>query len=188
MISLRDAKITNALSQILAKEPWAQAMAYAVNKQMVRLLTYADGVMILASIDKMPDAVLDVLAVELRLPYYDLTYSTAVKRELIRGGLQYWATVGTPESLTKILINIFGDAEIEEWFEYGGEPGYFRILTTNPNVSGETLEQFRKTAQDVKRLSAWMEEVLVDLGLPNMVFTQGFALYDHTDITLTQEE
>ena len=188
MISLRDAKITNALPQILAKEPWAQAMAYAVNNQLARLLTYADGVMVLASIDKMPDTVLDVLAAELRLPYYDPTYSTTIKRELIRGGLQYWATVGTPEGLTKILINIFGDAEIEEWFEYGGEPGYFRILTTNPNVSGETLEQFRKTAQDVKRLSAWLEEVLVDLGLPNMVFTQGFALYDHTDITLTQEE
>ena len=188
MTSLQEAKLTDALPQILVKEPWVQAMAYAVNNQLARLLTYADGVMILASIDKMPDAVLDVLAAELRLPHYDPTYPTTVKRELIRGGLQYWATVGTPESLTKILINIFGDAEIEEWFEYGGEPGYFRILTTNPNVSGETLEQFRKTAQDVKRLSAWLEEVLVDLGLPNMVFTQGFALYDHTDITLTQEE
>lgn len=187
MISLHDAKLTDALPRILTKEPWAQAMAYAVNNQLRRLLTYADGVMVLASINKMPDTVLDVLAAELRLPYYSPTYSTAIKRELIRGGLQYWATVGTPESLTKILINIFGDAEIEEWFEYGGEPGYFRILTTNPNVSGETLEQFRKTAQDVKRLSAWLEEVLVDLSFPNMVFTQGFVLYDHTDITLTQE-
>lgn len=187
MISLQNARITDALPQILAKEPWAQAMAYAVNNQLGRLLTYADGVMIQASISKMPDKVLDILAEELRLPYYDQRFTTAVKRELVRGALQYWATAGTAESLTKILTNIFGDAEIEEWFEYGGEPGYFRILTTNPNVTGETLEQFRKTAQDVKRLSAWLEEVLVDMGLPNMVLTQGFALYDHTDITLTQE-
>lgn len=188
MILLQDARITDALPRVLVKEPWAQAMAYAVNRQLALLLTYAEGVMIQASIEKMPDKVLDILAEELRLPYYDPSYTTSVKRGLVRGGLQYWATAGTPESLTKILTNIFGDAEIEEWFEYGGDPGYFRILTTNPNVSGETLEQFRKTAQDVKRLSAWMEEVLVDLGLPNMVFTQGFALYDHTDITLTQEE
>lgn len=187
MISLQNARITDAIPKILAKEPWAQAMAYAVNKQLSRLISYADGIMLQANVEKMPDAVLDVLAAELRLPYYDPSYSTAIKRELIRGGLQYWATVGTPESLTKILINIFGDAEIEEWFEYGGDPGYFRILTTNPNVSGATLEQFRKTAQDVKRLSAWLEEVLVDLGLPNMVSAQGFALYDHTDIILTQE-
>lgn len=187
MISLRKAKLTDALPQILAKEPWAQAMAYAVNKQLNRLLTYADGVLIFASIDKMPDKILDILAVELRLPYYDPTYTTAVKRELVKGALQYWATAGTVESLTKILINIFGDAEIEEWFEYGGAPGYFRIVTGNPNVTGETLAQFTKTAQDVKRLSAWLEEVLVDMGLPNMDIFHGFALYDHTDITLIQE-
>lgn len=187
MTSLRDAQVTQALPHILAKEPWAQAMAYAVNRQMARMLTYAEGTMVLANVDKMPDAILDILAKELRLPYYNPDYTTPVKRELVKGALQYWATAGTVESLTKILTNIFGDAEIEEWFEYGGEPGYFRILTTNPNVSGETLEQFRKTAQDVKRLSAWLEEVLVDLGSSNMEFKQGFALYDHTEITLTQE-
>ena len=188
MISLQNARITDALPQILAKEPWAQALAYAANRQLARLLTYAERVMIQANVDKMPDSVLDILAEELRLPYYDPSFTISVKRGLVRGGLQYWATAGTPESLTKILTNIFGDAEIEEWFEYGGDPGYFRILTTNPNVTGETLEQFTKTAQDVKRLSAWLEEVLVDLGLPNMTITQGFALYDHTDIILTQEE
>ena len=187
MISLRNAKITDALPQILAKEPWAQAMAYAINRQLNRLLTYADGVLIFASIDKMPDKILDILSVELRLPYYDQTFSTVVKRELIKGALQYWATAGTVESLTKILANIFGDATIEEWYEYGGEPGYFRILTTNPNVTGETLAQFTKTAQDVKRLSAWLEEVLVDMDIPKMDTYHGFAIHDHTDITLIQE-
>jgi len=188
MISLQNARITDALPQIVAKEPWAQAMAYAINRQLGQLVTYADGVKIFASLDKMPDAVLDILAGELRLPYYDQSYTTAVKRELVKGAMPYWATAGTVESLTKILINIFGDAEIEEWFEYGGQPGYFRILTTNPNVTGETLEQFTKTAQDVKRLSAWLEEVLVDMGLPNMSIYHGFALYDDTETILTQEE
>lgn len=187
MISLQNARLTDALPQIIAKEPWAQAMAYAVNNQLRKLLTYAEGTMLHANLNKMPDAVLDVLAKELRLPYYDATLSTAVKRGLVKGGLQYWATAGTPESLTKILANIFGDAEIEEWFEYGGAPGYFRIWTTNPNVTGETLEQFTRTAQDVKRLSAWLEEVLVDMSIPNMDIRQGFALYDHTELTLIQE-
>lgn len=187
MITLRDAKLTDALPQIIAREPWAQAMAYAINNQMKRLLRYADGVMVSASVDTMPSNILDILAVELRLPHYDQSYTPAVKRELIKGALSYWATTGTPGSLTEILNNIFGDAEIEEWFEYKGAPGYFRILTSNPNVTGKTLEQFEKTTQDVKRLSAWLEEVLVDMSIPNMVVTQGFALYDHTEIELTQE-
>ena len=188
MISLQNARITDALPRIVAKEHWAQAMAYAINRQLAQLVTYAEGVKIFASLDKMPDAVLDALALELRLPYYDQSYTTAVKRELVKGAVPYWATAGTVESLTKILINIFGDAEIEEWFEYGGDPGRFRILTANPAVTGETLEQFTKTAQDVKRLSAWLEEVLVDMAVPNMTMSQGFALYDYTETTLIQEE
>ena len=68
MTSLRDAQLTQALPRILAQEPWAQAMAYAVNRQLIQMLTYAEGTMVLANVDKMSDAVLDVLAKELRLP------------------------------------------------------------------------------------------------------------------------
>lgn len=187
MITLRDAKITDALPQIIAKEPWAQAMAYAINRQMLQLLTYADGVLVSASIDNMPDRILDILAVELRLPHYDQSYPTRTKRELVKTGLTYWAHAGTVASLADILVNIFGDAEIEEWFDYNSEPGYFRILTGNPKVTGDTLEQFKRTAQNVKRLSAWLEEVLVDLALPNTAIYNGFALHDHTEIMLKQE-
>lgn len=187
MITLRDAKITDALPQIIAKEPWTQAMAYAVSRQMGQLMNYANGVLIFANTDNMPDAILDILAVELRLPYYDQSYTTEVKRELIKGAIPYWASTGTVASLTEILVKIFGDANIEEWFDYNGEPGYFRILTGNPNVTGETLEQFKQTAQNVKRLSAWLEEVLVDMSLPNMPVYNGFVLYDHTETTLKQE-
>lgn len=187
MISLRDAKITDALPKIIAKEPWAQAMACAVNRQMVQLMNYAEGTMVSAAIDNMPDAVLDIMAAELRLKHYDQSIPASKKRELIKSGLAYWANTGTVASIADVLSEIFGDAEIEEWFDYGGEPGYFRILTSNPNITGDTLEQFKQTAQNVKRLSAWLEAVLVDMAIPNMTVYNGFALYDHTETTLKQE-
>lgn len=187
MISLRNAKLTDALPQIIAKEPWAQALAYAVNIQIGRLLDYANGVMVSANVDAMPDAVLDILAVELRIPYYNRDYATPVKRELIKGAIQYWATAGTVGSLTKILEDIFGDAEIEDWYTYNSSPGYFRILTNNPNVTGDTLKQFEETAKNVKRLSAWLDYVIVDIGIPAMNLYQGCAIHTDTDIILTQE-
>lgn len=187
MIRLKDANLTDGLPQIIAREPWAQAMAYAVNRQLRQLLTLSAGVRLASSINTLPASILDILAVELRVPYYDQSYSVDVKRDLIRGALPYWATAGTVESLSRIMTNIFGDAEIEEWFDYGGDPGYFRILTTNQQVTGDTLAQFTKTTQDVKRLTAWLQEVLVDLTIPNMTVYHGAALYEHDDITLIQE-
>lgn len=187
MIALRDAKITDGLPRIIAQQPWAQALAYAVNRQLVQLLDLAHGTRVSASVDTMPDAILDALAVELRLPYYDQAYTIDVKRELVKGAIQYWATAGTVDSLAIIMQNIFGDAEIEEWFSYNGDPGNFRILTTNPNVTGETLARFTATAGEVKRLSAWMEEVIVDLSIPQMAIYQGGAVHDHTELEMTQE-
>lgn len=187
MRKLQDALLTDGLPQIIAKEPWAQAMAYAVNNQMRRALKYAEGVLAVSNIDKAPDAVLDILAGEMRLPHYDQSYSTHTKRELVKHGLVYWASAGTAASLSDILINIFGDAAIQEWFEYDGDPGYFRIVTGNPQVTGETLDKFARTAQNVKRLSAWLEQVLVEMPVPNSTVYNGFVLYNHTETTLKQE-
>lgn len=187
MIALRDVMLTDGLPQIIAKEPWAQALAYAVNKQIRRILTYADGVRVFSNINNAPDAILDILATELRLPHYDQSYTMQVKRELVKNGLLYWATAGTVASLEDVLTSIFGDAEIEEWFDYGGMNGHFRIVTTNPQVSGEMLDKFNRTARNAKRLSAYLEEVLVDLPIPAQHICHGAALYTHTEITLKQE-
>ena len=187
MLTLRDSQLTDGLPQIIAKEPWAQALSYAFNKQMRQLLTYADGVLVFSNIDNAPDAILDIMAAELRLPHYEQSYTVQVKRELVKNGLSYWATAGSVESLADILTNIFGDAEIEEWFNYGGDPGCFRIVTANPQVSGDMLDKFNRTAQNVKRLSAWLEGVLVELPIPEQYIYHGAALYTHTDITLKQE-
>lgn len=188
MLKLQDALLTDGLPQIIAKEPWAQAMAYAVNNQMRRLLTCADRVRHVADIDNAPDTLLDVLAAELRLPHYDVGYSLQVKRELVKGGLSYWASAGTVASVSEILTKVFGDAEIEEGlYDYGSMGCIFRIVTSNPQVTGATLEQFKKTTQNIKRLSAQLEEVVVEMAIPNMSVYNGFALYTHTETTLKQE-
>lgn len=187
MIQLKDAKLTDGLPQIIASEPWAQAMAYAVNRQMQQLITYAAGTLVSVSVDTMPSGILDILAIELRIPYYDSTDSIAVKRELIKGAIPYWATAGSVDSLTKILVDIFGDAVIEEWFEYSGTAQHFRIRTSNPNVTGAVLTRFQAVARDSKRLSAYLDQVIVDLSLPNMAFIEGFLIEDFSETTLTQE-
>lgn len=187
MILLKDAKITDALPRIIAEQPWAQAMAYAIGKQLSSIIDMANGAFVSAGIDYMPDAVLDALAVEMRLPYYKQSYLIDVKRTLIKGAIKYWATVGTVDSLSVILHDIFGDAEIEEWFTYEGDPGKFKIVTTNPNITGDTLTEFEQTAHDVKRLSAWLESVSIDISVPTSEIYRGAALHDLTDLYIQQE-
>ena len=58
---------------------------------------------------------------------------------------------------------IFGDGYMEEWFQYGGDPHYFRAHTTNPSITAGNVREFLHTLSTVKRLSSWLEAVYVDL-------------------------
>ena len=102
---------------------------------------------------------LDTLAVELRTPRYSQTFPLETKRSMVKGTLTYYAMAGTNASLEMVCRDIFGSAEVLDWYEYGGEPGYFRIQTDNGSITDEQVQEFIAVAESVKRLSAWLDKI-----------------------------
>ena len=84
MISLRQAKLTDAIPATLAAQPWAQALAYAEWRMRGLLLEYAQDSQIYTALDTCPEMVLDALAVSWKVDWYDTTYQVEVKRSIIR--------------------------------------------------------------------------------------------------------
>ena len=68
MIKLSGSRFTDIMPENLAEQPEIQALAYAVGRQVEKLLAYADGARTYAAICAVPEKVLDLLAVELRTP------------------------------------------------------------------------------------------------------------------------
>lgn len=159
MIKLRDAKISDSLPRIVTQEAWCAAFAYALQRQHRKLLYYAERARVYSRIDALEERLLDVLAAELRAPKYEEGYPVEVKRSIVKGALIYYATAGTTAALEQVCRDIFGSAEVVEWYEYGGEPGYFRIHTENAGITDETVREFIAVAQTVKRLSAWLDKL-----------------------------
>ena len=120
MIKLNGSRFTAATPENLKEQPEVQAIAYAVGRQIEKLLAYADGARTYAAIQSVPERVLDLLAVELRTPAYDENYSVKVKRALIEGSLLFYTQMGTPAAVENIIETIFGTGYITEWWEYGG--------------------------------------------------------------------
>ena len=72
--------------------------------------------------------------------------------------------MGTPAACNQIMEAMFGDGHIEEWFGYGGEPHHFRALVGNGSPIGvEVLAEFRRALDQVKRLSSWLDEIIITL-------------------------
>lgn len=177
MIKLRDSKFTDILPQNLASQKEVQAIAYAVGRQIAKVCAYADGARMYAAIDALPEPALDALAVELRTPAYDENYSIGVKRTLVRGALTFYMKMGTPYAVNKLIEAVFETGYISEWFEYGGEPFHFKAYTTNPAITQADVEEFTRVLSTVKRLSAWLDDIILDLSTDPMETYVGHWLH-----------
>lgn len=163
MIKLTDARLTDALPKTLAEQPWVQALAEASRKMRCRVMAYADRTQLFCDINEASEEALDALAVELQTPLYKNDYPLTVKRQIVKNSMLYYIRSGTRGAVEELLADIYQGAEVEEWFEYGGEPNYFRVAidisrTTVP-VAEMAPAELESWLYSVKRASSALESL-----------------------------
>lgn len=163
MIKLTDARLTDALPKTLAEQPWVQALAEASRKMRRRVMAYADRTRLFCDIDEASEEALDALAVESQTPLYKNDYPLTVKRKIVKNSMLYYIRSGTRGAVEELLADIYQGAEVEEWFEYGGKPNYFRVAidisrTTVP-VAEMAPAELESWLYHVKRASSALESL-----------------------------
>ena len=115
-------------------------------------------------IDNMTGAELDMLAEELHISWYDKTAAMDVKRELIKNSDLVHSKMGTNWAVQNVIETYFGSGEIQDWYDYEGEPHHFKVITSNESVTSVAAEKFLSVLEKVKRKSAFLDgiEVVVD--------------------------
>lgn len=174
MISLYDGQISDLLTNGARYNQEIKALAYAVLQEKQRIIEQAQRTRTLSMIDELPESILDILAVELRTPFYQGDFTVASKRELIRETLVYYTYMGTPEAVNRMLSVVFPGSGIEEWYTYGGQPYHFQVIL---EMSG-----FRETAnaatiikavKKVKRLTAHLDGLVYQCNIGMAIRTHG---------------
>lgn len=159
MIKLYDSKILDILPENLKSYSDCIAISYAISNQVKKAIDYAKNTSVYACVDKLPGEILDLLAIELRTQYYNQNLSIDVKRILIKNTLPWYERAGTPSAVEELISAVFGYGKEVEWYEYGGEPGYFKIQATNQSINGTQQKEFLKLLNSIKRKSAWLESI-----------------------------
>lgn len=135
--SLRDARIVDGLPRIVAGQDWVQAMSYALAPLVEQALVFADASQIYTELDTASETVLDALAVNCKIDWYDTAYDLERKRKLVKTALIIRRLMGTVHAV-KVQSNIiYPGTIIEEWFEYDGTPGCFRLYVDITDTSPE---------------------------------------------------
>ncbi|WP_024831595.1 phage tail protein I [Ruminiclostridium josui] len=140
-----------------------QGFCAALTPQLQGIAGIIKNCMLLARVQELPEAVLDALAHELLVDWYDATADISIKRELIKNSDKVHMYMGTPYSVEQVVQDYFGDGYVEEWFQYDGEPFHFRVVTSNSSATSELAERFTKAIEKVKRKSTVLDQVIVEM-------------------------
>lgn len=118
MIDLYSGQLAELIGVPYRNDPKVRALSYALQMEKQRIMDEAKTTRTLAMIDQLPEPVLDVLAVELRTPYYDGGMDIDTKRSIIKRTLVWFEKAGTTSAVEEMIEIIFGNGFVEEWFDF----------------------------------------------------------------------
>ena len=110
------------------------------------------GVNLILNPDEMPEWRLDEMAWEYNIPY-DYRADVEQKREWVRNAIPMYRILGTKEGIRQYLTGYFGEIEIQENWEYGGDPFHFRVTVGGewtPETEAWTVEAVNRACELVE--------------------------------------
>lgn len=114
---------------------------------------------IYSRIDSLPESLLDILARDLKVDWYDFNATLATKRRTIRDSWYIHKRLGTADAVKRAISDVWPDSSLEEWFEYSGDPYHFRvILDASENVNPIQLDEVMKKVRLFKPARAVMDQ------------------------------
>lgn len=145
----------------LKSDPVVIAMYEAAIIQLQELYDEAEILFDLLNIDKAPEELLDLLAFEKHVDFYDKELSVQQKRELIKLSVSWHRKKGTPSAIQHIFEILNIDSNLKEWFEYGGDPYLFKVIVNikNKGINEKTLDLLAKLINESKNLRSHLEKI-----------------------------
>lgn len=167
------------LPQFMRDDTAVQGLAAGLNEIIPSLSASVEKLSTWDHINDLSEDELDELAWELNILWYDFNATIAVKRDLVLNSDKVWQYIGTKWAVENVIKTYFGNGYIEEWFEYGGEPGRFRVYSSNPSLNADRLSEFLNTLEKVKRASAKLDAIFIALA-GEMMLSAGVAIHETT--------
>ena len=128
-------------------------------------------VLILPRIDEIEDEkVLDLIAWQFHIEGWDLARNIEEKRNLIKNAIQLHRHKGTPFAIKKGFEALNLQADLQEWFEYGGEPYRFKIYLHTKLKDEKSYIRFAELINEYKNVRSHLESL-------NLQYSENLYIY-----------
>ena len=131
------------LPPALRTDPSVVALAEALGEVLAVRPAEIDRLRIYPAIDTLDEPLLDILARDFKVDWWDPEYSLEEKRRTLKDSWRVHRLLGTRAAVEMAISAIYPHTQVLEWFEYGGEPYHFRLDINITNDSIDSAKQRR---------------------------------------------
>ena len=173
MISLQQVGFSSLLPPNL-QDTQTRALGAAWDKAFRKLVNYAERVsMTFAFVMELDEEMADHLCLSLDIKGYKADLSLQKKRLLIRSALLNYSRMGTKAALEDAVGIIHGGTTVQENWEYGGQPYFFRVAVdaAQERVTVNPMGRLLDTIMEYKNVRSWLQGITVDVIEPGSIYT-----------------
>ena len=172
MISLQQVSFSALLPPNL-QDVQARALGAAWDKAFRKLVDYVERVsMTFAFVMELDEEMADHLCLSLDIKGYKADLSLQKKRLLIRSALLNYSRMGTKAALEDAVGIIHGGTTVQESWEYGGQPYFFRVAVDagQEKVAENPVGRLLDTIMEYKNARSWLQGITVDVIEPGSTY------------------
>ncbi|MSU09216.1 phage tail protein I [Veillonellaceae bacterium WCA-693-APC-5D-A] len=156
MNNIEDYFIHKNLPQSLDKEN-VQEVAKVVDDTLLSFDKTIAEILIYPAIDMLGSELINTLAIQMHCDFYDDTLPLAVRRNLVKNSIAWHRIKGTPAAVEQMIQTVYQTGVVEEWFDYGGEPFFFKVNLGDSQITTQKIKNLIKMINASKNVRSWLE-------------------------------
>lgn len=162
MADINNTPLQQSLPNIMKRDADTLLITRSIDERMKSINQGMSKINLLARPDSWTAEETAELAWQFNTGFYDPTLPIEQLRALVQNTLRWHRKKGTNSAVEEIITTLFESGRVEDWYQYGGSPGHFRVITDNPAITTDQALEFIRAIDSVKRLTAKLDEVIIE--------------------------
>lgn len=184
MNRLDNIKLQSIVPSSIGRDEQVKALCQAIDVKLQRVAAKTELVLLLPRLNALPEEIIDELAWQYHVDFYDYSASLEKKRSLVRQAIAWHKRKGTPAAVEEVCTAVFKTAKVFENWEYGGEPYHFQVRLIEEAVPDEkVIDNLQRAIQQTKNTRSWLDGLSFYRGLFGTLYF-GAVVYQHKSVTI----
>lgn len=185
MLNIKETSILDLIPPNLKNDLQIQAAALALDGELQEVNQAINQCLFISRINELPEAVLDLMAWQLHIDFYEPDLPMETKQLMVRNSDRWHMRKGTPAAVEELITAVFDEGRVQEWYEYGGDPYKFKVITFNAAVSHDRATAFIEALNSIKNARSILEAVEITMSEDMPLFLAG-VVYTGDYLTIEQ--